>query len=428
MIRSRIGHHSRPFTLLLGLAIGTLVLFIFAYPDHVFQASLGGLKLWWEIVFPALMPFLMLTELLIGFGALRALGVLLEPLMGLLFRLPGAGGWALATGLVAGFPMGASITAKIHRQAGFTREESERLLALGHLANPMLMIGIIGAGFLQSPETGFFIAAVHYLAAILAGVILRFVVPREKTKPETAPSAGRTAAWPPVSRKRAGLIRKAMQEMQAARQEDGRTFGKLLGDSVTASIQTLLLIGGLIMLFSVLRTMLDMPLSGHTWANAVSVHLPAVLEPHLGAYAYSQQTTWPPAWQAALIGALLGWGGLSVHAQTLGLMKGTSVRYRTFLYARLLHAGLAFVLSLACWKPVAARLSSIVPHLEVFHPASRSAIDPAGWNWLNAPGLWGLQGMGLLFLLGSMILASWMLHRLQPIVERWFHPGSNRRR
>ena len=57
------------------------------------------------------MPFLIMTELLIGFGVIQGIGILLEPLMRIVFRLPGVSGWALASGLIVGFPAGAKITA-----------------------------------------------------------------------------------------------------------------------------------------------------------------------------------------------------------------------------------------------------------------------------------------------------------------------------
>lgn len=43
-----------------------------------------------------------------------------------------------------------------------------------------------------------------------------------------------------------------LQAMEQAHRRDGRAFGRLLGDSVTSSVQTLMMIGGFIMMFSVI--------------------------------------------------------------------------------------------------------------------------------------------------------------------------------
>lgn len=75
-----------------------LVLCIIAYPDKSFQASLQGLKVWWTIIFPALLPFLILSEMLKAYGWVHGIGVLLDPFMRTLFQLPGIGGWAWSVG------------------------------------------------------------------------------------------------------------------------------------------------------------------------------------------------------------------------------------------------------------------------------------------------------------------------------------------
>ena len=79
---------------------GTLcssLLFIFltatviTHPQASLQASKNGLAMWWEVVFPSLLPFFILSELLISFGIVRFVGVLLEPFMRPIFRVPGVG-------------------------------------------------------------------------------------------------------------------------------------------------------------------------------------------------------------------------------------------------------------------------------------------------------------------------------------------------
>src|ERR1700730_1596953 len=98
MHRIQIGTQSRVTSLLLACIAALLVVCIIIYPNSVFQSSLNGMSLWWEYVFPALLPFLILTEIMMGSGALHAIGTLLDPLMRFFFRTSGNGGWALAMG------------------------------------------------------------------------------------------------------------------------------------------------------------------------------------------------------------------------------------------------------------------------------------------------------------------------------------------
>ncbi len=72
---------------------------IIALPEQAFQASLDGLRLWWNIVFPALLPFFIASDTLMGLGVVHFIGALLEPLMKPpLFGVPGVGAFALAMG------------------------------------------------------------------------------------------------------------------------------------------------------------------------------------------------------------------------------------------------------------------------------------------------------------------------------------------
>ena len=50
-------------------------------PAGCLPGGLTGLKTWWNIVFPALLPFFIASELLMSFGVVHFMGVLLEPVM-----------------------------------------------------------------------------------------------------------------------------------------------------------------------------------------------------------------------------------------------------------------------------------------------------------------------------------------------------------
>src|SRR5699024_4557378 len=94
-------------SLIMGAIALFLVVSLIMYPEQAFNSSLKGLKIWWDVVFPALLPFFIASEILMGFGVVHFLGILLEPLMRPLFRLPGVGAFVVAMGLASGYPIGA---------------------------------------------------------------------------------------------------------------------------------------------------------------------------------------------------------------------------------------------------------------------------------------------------------------------------------
>lgn len=118
-----------------------LTVLVVAYPKDALEASTFGLKLWFDVVFPALFPFFTMSEILMGLGVIRFVGVLLEPAMRPLFRIPGVGGFVVAIGLASGYPLGAKITGQVCRDGLCTPVEGERLIAFANTADPLFIVG-----------------------------------------------------------------------------------------------------------------------------------------------------------------------------------------------------------------------------------------------------------------------------------------------
>jgi sporulation integral membrane protein YlbJ len=347
---------SMPRTLTLACICLLLVAAIVYRPDEAFQASLQGLTVWWTIVFPGLLPFLALLELMLAFGAVHALGVLLDPLMRRLFRLPGEAGFAVALGWTGGFPSGAEAAAALRRRGAVSRGEGQRLLALSHMPSPLFMLLVVGAGFLHAPELGAAIAVVVWLSALVAALVqARFARWPEPSgispQPPSAESA--QAAGAAVS-----VLRQAAAAMAEAKRLDGRTFGKALGDSVTAAVYKLMAVGGFMMIGAVIVRLIE-PLVPET---VPALLLPGLIESHIGAYAAtSAQLPGGLVLNAAAAAAVLSWGGISALLQAGGAIAGTDLSLPKLAAARLIQSALAFALTLAAWRPLSGALSALSP-------------------------------------------------------------------
>ncbi|MCE5167999.1 nucleoside recognition domain-containing protein [Paenibacillus profundus] len=402
--RSSVTQHPL-FTLVMGGTAVLLVLCIVSYPDQAFQASLQGLKVWWNIIFPALLPFLVLSEILIAYGFVHGLGVLLDPLMRVLFRLPGVGGWAWSVGWTAGYPAGAEAVIRLRKQQALTRREAERLLGLSHASSPIFMIAVVGVGFVQQAEVGLIIAIVHWASAILAMFILRSTDAFHPEPKSVSVSELRRS-------KRLPFYRRMLDAMELAHCQDGRPFGKLLGDAVTSAVQTLMMIGGYMMIFSVIIRVLRIAIP----QELGSFMLNGLLEVNLGAYTFGSAAFQSTLFQTALLGAVIAWSGVSAHMQVHSLMKGTDLRYMRFLASRIVHAVAAYLLTYVLWWPLqalfhdsdsalsafenlpdlsnAASSSSAVPASSLIHEKLTSLAAYTGWS----QSLVLIPGLGLLLL------------------------------
>ena len=177
MTRSRI----------LAVIVFLIAAMIVVFPEVAFQASLEGLILWFEIVLPTLLPFFIMADLLMGLGVVHFLGSLLDPIMRPLFRLPGVGGFALAMGLTAGYPMGAKITGELARNKLLTQVEAERLAGFANTAGPLFLVGAVGVGMFGRPDLGVTLLIVQFLWVFACACIKAQKVPRSKPR---APTSG----------------------------------------------------------------------------------------------------------------------------------------------------------------------------------------------------------------------------------------------
>jgi sporulation integral membrane protein YlbJ len=405
--------HSAPYwtTLLLGLGAILLVLAVVASPEEVFQASTQGLKLWWSIIFPAMLPFLMLSEMLIAFGLVHGLGVLLEPFMRSWFRLPGRSGWVLALGLTAGFPAAAEAVRQWGQQEDMTDHQLRRITSIAHFCNPITILLVIGTGLLHNAAVGGMLLAVHWISGLLAGwITVRLPAsPKELQKRETSAALRPTA----VSRTSTTLFQSAWDATRSARERDGRSFGKLLGETVSHAVQTLMMTGGFIIFFSVLIRLISI----YSAQGPLSFVWPAWMEIHLGSLEISR-LPYDLRTQAALISAVLGWGGLCGWLQITAITR-PSDKGVTFTLSRLLHGMIAFVLTLAAWAPLSRIASNTLPAYvsrSSFSSFAEGGYDPAphsvmaGVNrlltQLESPSLypWQLTVLSVV-LLGTIILA-----------------------
>lgn len=362
---------------LLGGTALILAALMVAYPKASWDASVRGLAIWWDVLFPSLFPFFVLSEILLGFGIVHFLGKLLDPLMKPLFRIPGNGGFVLAMGFAAGYPVSAKLTTKLREQGLISRIEGERLVAFTTTSDPIFLIGAVSIGFFGNPQLAGALAAVHYGSAIMLGLLMRFYGTRQELCQNIA--AGIPTA--PASSAPSFSLRRAVRAMHEARIQDGRSLGELLRHAVVSSLQLMTIVGGLVVFFSVVLEVLTASQVMNTLYEALRMLLPllslpdglaeplvgGLFEVTLGSKASAAPAEIPLYFKAASAAFILSWSGLSVHAQVASILNGADLRYLPFLAARAIHGVLSAALLLIFWKPLMAtdsvfsRLDSSLP-------------------------------------------------------------------
>ena len=289
--------------------------------NEVIESSRYALKICASNLLPALFPFFIVSILLSKLGLPYYLQSLLSPIASKL-PISGAGISAFLVGLCGGYPMGAAYIAQIYSDETISRSEAERLLAFCNNSGPAFIIGVMGVTVFRSANIGLMLYGIHVLSALICGLVFS----KKSLTSDFSPS--------PI---------KLM------------TFSQALPLAVKQAVVSALNVCGFVVCFTVFAGLLDANgflsavsewISGVTglefqWSKAA---LTGIFE--LGSAASLMVPLPASPHCIALAAALLSWGGVSVHFQTLALISDTDIKGTLHFAGRLLSAVLSYILAL----------------------------------------------------------------------------------
>ena len=293
-----------------------------AAPAEAAEGVRRGLSVCAGVIIPSLLPFLILSSLLTALELPRLLARIAGPLMGRLFAVPGAAAAPLLLGLTGGYPVGAAATAELVKRGELSPEEGGRVLAFCNNTGPAFILGAAGSGIFGSARLGLLLYLSHILAAVAVGLLFS-VGKRDRTLPTL-----RLPETPPAL----------------------RSLPEALPECVRGAVAAVLNICGFVTLFSAVTALLDARgrfsgaagfIAAGTGAELrfVRALLTGVLE--LGGGIGAMSGLSPAPQNLALASFLLGFGGLSVHCQTLSVIAGTELNAARHFWGRLLHGALS---------------------------------------------------------------------------------------
>lgn len=310
----------------------TLSLLIFSKTN--LSAVKSGLSLWANSVIPSLFPFFVATELLMNTNIVNQLGFILNKFMKPFFNVRGEGAFALAMGIISGYPVGAKIATNFRQNNICTKEECERLLSFTNNSGPLFVIGTVGILMFKSTTIGVLLFITHLLGSISVGIIFRFW-----KKNKISNNYIKYSNFGNSKHKNVSL----------------NNLGEILADSITSATSTILLIGGFIVLFSSIISILNSsgilnhcsllltPLFNFLNID-VSFCLPligGIIEITNGISSISNIACRKLSINIITTSFLLGFGGISVLLQVLSITSKTDLSIKPYILGKILHGILA---------------------------------------------------------------------------------------
>jgi sporulation integral membrane protein YlbJ len=239
----------------------------------------------------------------------------------------------------SGYPVGARITSKLRQEGLCTSIEGQRLLSLCSTSGPLFIIGAVATGIMKNPALGFFLAISHYLSALSVGFLMRYYG-KEKTADKR------------------GFRSNPIADMLDYRKKDGRPIGMLLGDAVKNGVNMILMIGGFVIFFTVIASMLKtsgllqtisvilskaVPFDAAT-PDVIASFLIGFLEVTNGAKETALLQV-PLIYKIIMVSFMIGFGGLSINAQVMSIIAETDLKFSIYFFFKLLQGIFASIYS-----------------------------------------------------------------------------------
>lgn len=287
--------------------------------------------LWANNVIPSLFPFFIATELLGYTNIIPKIGKLLNPIMKPIFNVPGCGAYAMLMGIISGYPIGAKIVTDFRENGMCSKEECERLLAFTNNSGPLFIIGTVGITMFCNSLIGVLLFITHFLACLTVGVLFRFW------------KFNKTSSHTSYSNSFSNNLNTNVSFSN---------LGDVLSKAISSATSTILMIGGFVVLFSVVLSILE----NTNFINTISsifepifrlfgindngfIHgfLSGIIELTNGVQKISNIPNRHISTNIILCAALLGFGGISILLQVFSITSKTDISIKPYIIGKILH-------------------------------------------------------------------------------------------
>ena len=270
--------------------------------------ALNGLELWFYSMIPALLPFMILSGTLVRMGMTEGFTTLIYPIINPIFHISRNACYVMVMGFMCGFPMGAKCIDDLLSRKMITLQEAKWLLAFCNNIGPVYFtsfaLPLIGCKNLWPCVFGM------YGLPLLYGLFLRYTIYR--------------------------FPKNNVIEIQNNRCP-GIGLLESLNESVSASLQSILLLGGYMVLFNLLMLLPKLIMPNQ------AIYATPILEITGGLKLLGSNM---PVYSLIM----LPFGGLSCIAQTYSCLAKTDLTIGPYIMHKLILTAISVVYYFFCLR------------------------------------------------------------------------------
>lgn len=315
-----------------------LVLGVILYPNESINAAKEGLNIWTKVLIPSLLPFIIGANLIVDLKIVDIIGFLINPITKLIFNVSGKSALVFVISTVSGYPVGAKLASELRLNNQISKFEAQRLASFCSTSGPLFIIGAVATGMLKNPSLGYLMLVCHYLGSISVGLFFRNYGKESITNSNSS-------------------IKSNILYTIETRSNSENGFFVLFGNAVFNGVNTLLIVGGFVIIFSVIFEILSL-------FNVISVltyiiYLPlsflgiskdlcyafisGLFEITIGCNKISLVTSSSEVLKATLCSFLIGFSGMSILAQCCNFLAKTDINTTLYILSKFLHGLLASI-------------------------------------------------------------------------------------
>ena len=125
------------------LFFGCFFLAMLLFPSLSFEGACKGLVLWFQTVLPTLLPFIIVSNLLVYSKGIHLISQKIGFLFQKVFSVSYTGCYPILVGFLCGYPMGAKTIADMVKTNLISKKEGQYLLSFCNNTSPMFIIGYL---------------------------------------------------------------------------------------------------------------------------------------------------------------------------------------------------------------------------------------------------------------------------------------------
>ena len=270
------------------------------FPSATFAGAVNGLLLWFQIILPTLLPFIIISNLLIHTNAVNYISGMLRPFVQKLFCVSDNACYAILVGFLCGYPMGAKVVADLIKTNRISKTEGQYLLSFCNNTSPMFIISYIVTQNFKDPSLLLGTLCILMLSPILCSFLFRRFYPEDSS----------------------------LQRMLRATKNGIYFHFSILDDCIMNGFETITKVGGYIILFSILFAL--------STSLPVGLLLPALEITNGISYIFNMGL--PLSFTFPLVLAFTSFGGFCSVAQTYSMLQGTKISIFPYIIQKLITA------------------------------------------------------------------------------------------